>query len=59
MVGAQWDRANKNERGNRQHSTGRIKGHSINTYVTLCVCVCVLSVPVHPDPWSMGVCNPQ
>lgn len=44
MVGAQWDLANKNKRGNQQHSTGRIKGHSVDTYVTVCaLCYCALS----------------
>lgn len=48
MVGAQWDLANKNERGNQQHNIGGIKGHNINTYVTACAsCYCALRPSEH------------
>lgn len=48
MEVAQWDLANKNERSNQKHSTGRIKGHGINTYVTVCApCYCALRPSKH------------
>lgn len=60
MVGAQWDRANKSERGNQQHSTGRIKGHSNNTYVTVCfmlLCTQSLWAWLYLSHNNLGMCT--